>query len=324
MNMRKHFAGIVASVLIVAGASQAVHAEPLRLSYFVWPGYGPFFVAQEKGFFAREGVEVELINIEDHGAVVAGLSSGQIHGVLGALQDAATFSQPGEPMVCVLLTDVSRGADGILAANDIQSVPDLKGRSVAVLSGSSQLYYLNVVLKEFGLRQADVEIIDLSAEDAATAFQLQEVDAAVTYEPWLSEGQKAQHGHLLIDTSGGIGEIYAGLVTPVRVLRERESDFEALGRAWDASVIYARAAPEEALDIMRRSLGWDEDPAGFAAMFDGFEWLDGESNRQSFGTADQPGPIYETMREGLEVLSEMGELKMELSPADVIAHGVWD
>jgi NitT/TauT family transport system substrate-binding protein len=265
--------------------------------------------------------------MEDHGAVVAGLSSGQIHGVLGGLQDAATFSEPGEPMVCVLLTDVSRGADGILAANDIQSIPDLKGRSVAVLSGSAQQYYLNVVLKEFGLSQADVEIVDLSAEDAATAFLLQEVDAAVTYEPWLSEGQKAQHGHLLIDTSGGLGEIwgaYTGLVTPVRVFRERESDFEALGRAWDASVAYARAEPEEALEIIRRSLGWDEDPAGFAAMFDGFEWLDGESNRQIFGTADQPGPIYETMREGLEVLSEMGKLKMELSPADVIAHGVWD
>jgi NitT/TauT family transport system substrate-binding protein len=324
MNMRKHFAGIVASVLVIAGASQTVQAEPLRLSYFVWPGYGPFFVAQEKGFFAKEGVEVELINIEDHGAVVAGLSSGQINGVLGAPQDAATFSEPGEPMVCVLLTDVSRGADGILAANDIQSVPDLNGRSVAVLSGSFQLYYLNVVLKEFGLSQADVEIIDLSAEDAATAFLLQEVDAAVTSEPWLSEGQKAQHGHLLIDTSEDLGEMYAGLVTPVRVFRERESDFEALGRAWDASVAYVRAEPEEALEIMRRSLGWDEDPAAFAAMFDRFEWLDGESNRRIFGTADQPGPIYETTREGLEILSEMGELKMELSPADVIAHGVWD
>ena len=227
-------------------------------------------------------------------------------------------------MVCVLLTDVSRGGDGILAANDIQSVSDLKGRSVAVLSGSVQLYYLNLVLKEFGLSQADVEIVDLSAEDAATAFLLQEVDAAVTYEPWLSEGQKAQHGHVLIDTSGGLGELYAGLVTPVRVFHKRESDFEALGRAWDAGVAYARAKPEEALKIMRHSLGWDEDPAGFAAMFDGFEWLDGESNRQFFGTTDQPGPIYETMRKGLEVLSEMGELKMELSPADVIAHGVWD
>ena len=58
MNMRKHFAGIVASVLVIGGATQTVQAEPLRLSYFVWPGYGPFFVAQEKGFFAREGVEV--------------------------------------------------------------------------------------------------------------------------------------------------------------------------------------------------------------------------------------------------------------------------
>ena len=41
-------------------------AEPLRIFYFIWVGYGPLFVAQEKGFFAKEGVEVELINIEDH------------------------------------------------------------------------------------------------------------------------------------------------------------------------------------------------------------------------------------------------------------------
>ena len=146
----------------------------------------------------------------------------------------------------------------------------------------------------------------------------------MTYDPWLSEGQNAQHGHLLIDNSGGLGEIYTGLVAPVRVFQEQERDFEALGRAWDAGVAYARAQPDEALEIMRRRLGWAADPAGFAAMLDGFEWLDGESNRQFFGTADQPGPIYETMREAIDVLSEMGELKMELSPADVIAHGVWD
>ena len=47
----------VAGIWIAAGLISAAQAEPLRLSYFVWPGYGPFFVAQEKGFFAREGVE---------------------------------------------------------------------------------------------------------------------------------------------------------------------------------------------------------------------------------------------------------------------------
>jgi NitT/TauT family transport system substrate-binding protein len=323
MSMRSHFTGILAALLATAGG-QVAQAEPLRLSYFVWPGFGPLFIAQEKGFFARAGVEVELINIEDHGTVVAGLSSGHIHGVVGAIQDTATFSEPSELMVFVLATDVSRGGDGILAANDIQSVQDLKGRSVAVLSGSFSLSYLNVVLKEFGLSLADVKLVDLSSEDAATACMLQEVDAAVTYEPWLSEGQKAEHCHLLIDSSGGLGETYGGLATPVRVFREREGDFEAIGRAWDAAVRYARAQPEEALEIMRRGLGSDEDPAGFAAMFEAIVILDGKGNREFFGTADQPGPIYDTMQEAIDVLSEMGELKMALTPADVIAHGVWD
>jgi ABC-type nitrate/sulfonate/bicarbonate transport system substrate-binding protein len=35
------------------------HAEPLRISYFIWVGNGPFFVAKEKGLFAEEGVEVD-------------------------------------------------------------------------------------------------------------------------------------------------------------------------------------------------------------------------------------------------------------------------
>jgi ABC-type nitrate/sulfonate/bicarbonate transport system substrate-binding protein len=31
----------------------AAHAEPLRISYFIWAGYGPLFVAQEKGLSPR-------------------------------------------------------------------------------------------------------------------------------------------------------------------------------------------------------------------------------------------------------------------------------
>ena len=36
-------------------------AEPLRIGYSIWVGFGPLFVAKEKGLFAKEGVEVELI-----------------------------------------------------------------------------------------------------------------------------------------------------------------------------------------------------------------------------------------------------------------------
>jgi NitT/TauT family transport system substrate-binding protein len=183
--------------LILVGLA---HAEPLRISYFIWIGNGPFFVAKEKGLFADEGVEVELINIEVHAAAFGSLFNGQVDAVQGAMPDAPTFAQPDEaPLVCVLALDDSRGGDGALATKDIQTIADLKGKSVAFLRGSISQFYLDVLLKEAGLREADIEVVDLSAEDAAQAFSLQEVDAAVTNDPFLTQAKSVGHGHLLTE-----------------------------------------------------------------------------------------------------------------------------
>ena len=48
---------------------------------------------------------------------------------------------------------------------------------------------MNLLLREAGLGEDDMEIVDLRTEEAAEAFMMQEVDAAVTWEPYLSEGQ---------------------------------------------------------------------------------------------------------------------------------------
>ncbi len=59
----KRFAGIVAALLIAAGVSHRAQAEPLRIGYLTWVGNGPYFVAKEKGFFAKEGIQVDLIDM---------------------------------------------------------------------------------------------------------------------------------------------------------------------------------------------------------------------------------------------------------------------
>jgi NitT/TauT family transport system substrate-binding protein len=312
-----------AAWLILVGAAQA---EPLRISYFVWIGNGPFFVAKEKGLFAEEGVEVELINVEDHAAAFGGLFVGQVDAVQGAMPDAPTFAQPDEePLVCVLALDDSRGGDGVLATKDIQTVADLRGKSVAVLPGSIGHFYLIVLLKEAGLSEADVEVVDLSAEDAGQAFLLQEVDAAVTNDPFLAQAKSAGHGHLLTDTTEQPGLLVDCLMTRADVFNERKSEFQAVARAWDAAVRYVEARPDEANEIMARHLGGGlADPAAFAAMLKGIGFYDAERNQEYFGTSDQPGPIYETMQQAIDVWSSVGMLKMQVSPADVIRHGIWD
>ena len=72
MRSRHRIVSMAAAIWITGGLIGAAHAEPLRISYFIWVGNGPFFVAQEKGLFAKEGIEVELINIEDHTAAFGG------------------------------------------------------------------------------------------------------------------------------------------------------------------------------------------------------------------------------------------------------------
>jgi NitT/TauT family transport system substrate-binding protein len=135
MSIRTHFAGIVAALLVTAGGSQITQAEPLRIFYFTWVGDGPLFVAQEKGFFAKEGIEVSLIRSDDHTATFAGLAAGQVDAVAGSLQDIVLFAEPDEdPLQCVLVKEDSRGADGIVANTDIRSIADLKGKTVAVPS----------------------------------------------------------------------------------------------------------------------------------------------------------------------------------------------
>jgi NitT/TauT family transport system substrate-binding protein len=317
---------MAAAICMTAGLMGAAHAEPLRISYFIWVGNGPFFVAQEKGLFAEEGVEVELINIEDHAAAFGGLFVGQVDAVQGAMPDAPTFAQPDEePLVCVLALDESRGGDGVLATNDIHTVADLRGKSVAVLPGSIGHFYLIVLLKEAGLSEADIEVVDLSAEDAGEAFSLQEVDAAVTNDPFLSQAKNAEHGHVLTDTTEQPGLLVDCLMTRADVFNDRKDDFQAVARAWDAAVKYVEAHPDEANEIMARHLGGGlEDPAAFGDTLKGVGFYDAKGNQKYFGTPDHPGPIYETMQQAIDVWSSIGMLHMQVSPADVIRHGIWD
>jgi NitT/TauT family transport system substrate-binding protein len=326
MEIRHRTVSMVAAIWMITGPVGAAEAQPLRIFYAIWVGYGPFFVAAEKGFFAKEGVAVELIKFDDHTAAFAGLFAGQVDAITAGTQDVLTFSQPDEErLVCVLPLDESRGGDGILATKDIQSITDLEGKSVAVLRSSLQHFYLNVLLREAGLSEADIEVVDLSADDSAEAFMMQEVDAAVTYVPWLTPGKNAEHGHLLTDSSKQPGLLTDCLLTKANVFNGRKEEFKAVGRAWAAAVDYAGAHPDQANEIMARFVGDGlEDPAAIAEALRGIRLYDAAGIREYLGTPDKPGPIYGTMGHAIDFMSSVGMLKVDLSPADVIAHGILD
>jgi NitT/TauT family transport system substrate-binding protein len=324
MSARTRLAGIVATLLVIAVGSQAAQAEPLRIGYLTWVGLGPLFLAQEKGFFAKEGVEVELVNMAIHEAMYAGLLAGQVDVGSATVDDMLPHFDPDDPYACLLALDESRGGDGIVANKDIKAIADLRGKTVAFPRGTVSEFYLNVLLRQAGLEEADLETVDLSADDAGNSFLLQEVDAAVTWEPWLTQGKQAPHGHLLADSSETPGLIVDCLVAKTVVFNDRLPEFRALARAWDAAVHYAEAHPDEANQIMARNVGgWLEDPAVFAETLKGVQIYDVAGNRKFFGTREHPGQIYQTSKYAIDIWSSLGALHTKLTPAEVIRPDLW-
>ena len=259
-----------------------------------------------------------------HEAMCAGLFAGQIDMMDATVDDMLPNYDPEQPYACVFTLTESLGADGIVASNDIQSIADLEGKTVAFAERTVSQFYLNVLLKDAGLSEADIEHVEMSADDAGNAFLMQEVDAAVSWEPWLTQGKEAEHGHLLADTSERPGLVADCLVARLDVLDGRLTEFRALTRAGDAALEYVAAHPDEANAIMARSVGgWLEDPTVFAETLKGVRFYDVERNREYFGTLERPGQIHETAQYGIDIWSSLGALDIELTPSDVIRHDLW-
>jgi NitT/TauT family transport system substrate-binding protein len=315
-------ASVIAGV-VVGMLGGAASAEPLKLAHSTWVGYGPLYIAKEKGFFADEGLEVELIVMEDPKVRFPALAAGQIDVAVSTVDTVLNYLSDQQGYRYLFAIDDSKGGDGIVADKDIQSVADLKGKSVAYAEGSVSQFYLGVVLKEAGLSIKDVEPMNMTAGDAGAAFVAERVDAAVTWEPWLTRGKQSPHGHLLVDSSTSPGLITDVAITTPEKLEARPEEMKALYRAWVKAVEFQKANEKEADEIMARGVGgWLEDPAVFAETRAGIVYYDDAMNKRFIGTAAAPGGIAKTITNAEDLGREIGQFEQKVAPADLIAFEI--
>ena len=148
-------------------------------------GLAPFYVAMDKGFFKDCGLDFSMVDFDDSSASCSALLAGKVDLAYTTL-DAAIIaeSQYEEDMLDVTaIVDESAGADGILVKNDINSIADLKGKTVGVSINQTSHYLLMQALETAGLTDADVDLVNMTSSDAGVSFISGDLDAAVTWEP---------------------------------------------------------------------------------------------------------------------------------------------
>ncbi len=181
--------------------ASAAELKPYRIGYNNWIGYIALFVAEEKGFFKDEGLAVTKTSFSAPGDGLKPLLGGDldahfttVDSVIIALDKAA-----GKVKV-VYLTDTSAGADAIVAKKEIADVKGLKGKKVAATTGECNQLLLLEALKQAGMKESDIEMTNMNPDDSGAAFAAGRLDAAVTWEPWISQVEAEKKGHVIFSS----------------------------------------------------------------------------------------------------------------------------
>lgn len=229
-------------------------AVPVRVAIDQFIGFAPIYVASDRGYFTQRGVSVEALPILDTAQRTASFASGRVDAICTTLDSLLLLASKGVDLVIVAAVDKSHGADGILAARTVRTATDLKGKTVAFQEGMPSHFLLLWYLLNNGLSPADIRAVNMNADDAGAAFTAGKVDAAVTWEPWLSRAKTDGKGKLLVSTADLPPVLVDVLAVRREVLTSRRAAVAALYSGWMDAIEYYKTSPDAALTIMSGGL----------------------------------------------------------------------
>lgn len=242
--------GVIVAFVLYA----ALHTAPLpkiRLAINLWPTDDLFYLAREKGFYAQEGVEVELVEISALGDSRRAFEREQVNAFSGTIPDVLEAHVGGaKASKIVMAIDYSNGADKILALAPLAKMHDLKEKKIGIEQSSYGRMVLLHALNLHGMAVADVELVVLDQVYMKEALEKGEVDAVVTYTPYSIDILKHPGARMLYNSSETPGAIVDIVTVSPALLEQGEEAVRRLVRAWDRALAYLHAYPDEALPIM--------------------------------------------------------------------------
>jgi NitT/TauT family transport system substrate-binding protein len=198
---------IVLLALVLPGRAWAA---PEKIKVGVSPALSSagLFLAKERGYFAREGLDVELVEFPASGPeLIPALATGQLDVGAGNIS-ARMYNAMGRGVSLRIVADKGRNARhcGYLAIvvgkglTSIHGPADLRGRRFALTGpGVSQEIVLDRYLGRVGLSIKDVKIVYMSYQDANAALISGAIDGTVQIEPLLTQVLRRGDARVLAD-----------------------------------------------------------------------------------------------------------------------------
>jgi ABC-type nitrate/sulfonate/bicarbonate transport system substrate-binding protein len=217
---------------------------------------GSVWVAEEKGFFKKYGVDVEVIVIGGGGArVVSSLVAGDIQFSVGGGEGSIRSQLRGADTVIVAST-LNKGLQRVLARPEIKTHQDLKGKRIGITNfGSAGHLVLVLMLKKWNMRPDQVQILQVGSSPAMLAsLDKGGLDAAVLTLPtfFLAE----EKGYRVVGDPANMDIFYLQntLESTRGFVRKNRDQTVRFMKGYIEGIASFKKNKRESIDIMRKKL----------------------------------------------------------------------
>ncbi len=300
-TMKPTFIATVAfGVALVATPAAAQTKVSIGISG--WTGFAPLTLAKEAGIFAKNGLDVTIKKIPQASRHLA-IASGDIQCAATTVETWVVWNANGVATTQIFQLDKSYGADGMVVRNNIGSIKDVKGKTVAASApGTAPYFTLAWFLKKNGLTVKDVTVVNMEPGPAAQAFLAGQNDVAMTYEPYLSAVREKPDAGKIIATTLDYPMIMDTFGCTPKFLSENEAAAKALTKSYFDAVAMIKAEPAKSYEIMGADVKQPGDKFEASAKY--LRWQDQEANKKFFA-----GEFATFSKEAADLLKEIGIIK---------------
>ncbi len=323
LKWKKLLAAAMVSTLLIAvtGCGSTKSAEKsgpdkVIIGQSSWIGFAPLYIAEEKGFFQKHGADVKIQAIESKTDSKTALAADRIQGVSTDISTQVMNAAAGIDLVQILALDTSAGGDGIVAKKNFKTLEDLKGKKVALdTTGGADYFWFQYLLQKKGMSLKDFDVQNMSAGDAGAAFVAGKVDAAITWQPWLSKAEKTPFGHTLMDSTASPGVIVDTFAMKKSYLKDHPKVGKAIVAGWYDAINYMKSNPDDAIAIIAKRIG--EKPENVKAELHDVQFYDKAGNMKYFGSNNN-GEFYEVTGIAAKLWKDLNLIDKNITAANII------
>ena len=318
--------------LLLPASSTSSDAE-VRVRVNVWVGCVGGLVAnggldtQPDSIFGKKGLNVSFKIIDDWTEGAAALATNNVDVMLTTAdvyaKDYAQFKEKGFGSHAFLMVDWSRGADGVIGKQGINSIEDLAGKTVAFAPYTPSHFLLYNGLKASGLStEQRNEIFNKAVHtkdgiEPATLFAQEKVDAAVAWDPDMSDAVSKRAGSKKIyDTKVANRLIADILVVSDSFSTKHPQTTLKFAQGWLEGVEFIKSQPERAYNLIGTIKDFNI-PADLAkTMLGGVKLADYADNRAFMGSAGSNPDYDNILSMAQDMYRELRIIKRTFNPED--------